>query len=159
MSREFMAAYVAAVKANDRMYRHGESINGLKITRVGIADYRTFEKHQEVWESGEQLSAADFIKRFCEEGCTAWERNDEFGNIYAGQYWNPSDGSDPPDNAGTLTKQRNAEMAASLPYSNHFKLWFMNEVLCPAHNESVQALNSFCSLIEDVRTRIPALNY
>ncbi len=156
MSGEFLAAYVAAVKANDRMYRHGESLNGFKITKVVIKDYKTFKKYQEEWCHRVVMPRAEFVAKFRDQACPEWSKKDEFGELYGGQYWCTPDGSDPSPDAGEKTKDRNISLAADLPFSNHFKLWFAHEVLCPCKTESVQVLNAFCAFMADVLSRMPS---
>lgn len=151
---KFMKAYFGAVKANDRMFKDNANVNGLKITPVGIVDYDNFVRYREEWEREVEMSDARFMERFLNETCVEWERNDPNGEPFAGDAWCPPNGADPPQDAGNRNAAQNAALACSLPYPHHFKLWFIENVLCPSHNESVQALNSFCVLMSDILSRM-----
>lgn len=153
MTFEFMKAYVNAIKTNDCLFRNKQCVNGFVIEKVTITNYNSFCKIKEAWESDEVMPDDIFIERFLTEACYEWQRNDEYGKPYEGEYWSPPDGSDPVENASTLTELRNAKILCSLPYPHHFKLWLISNILCPTNNESVQLVNSYCALIADIFSR------
>lgn len=159
MTIEFMKAYIGAVKTNDHMSRNKQCINGFVTDKVSILNYQSFCTYKKEWESNEVISDDVFIHRFLEEACYDWQRKDEFGKPYEGEYWSPPDGSDPVENADLLTELRNAKLICSLPYPHHFKLWLIKNILCPANNESVQLLNSYCAFMSDIISRLPAVLY
>lgn len=152
MSIEFMLAYVGAIKANNRMVKLKHSLNGLRITRVGLTNYEVFEDCKKVWDMGNTMDDDQFVERFRREVCTEWSKNDEFGVPYAGEFWISDEAS--MSTASSLTEEKNARMICSLPYPHLFKLWFIENVLCPTRDESVQSLNSYCTFIADIISRI-----
>lgn len=104
----------------------------------GEIGYRAYTELCQLWDSGDDLTYAEFVLQYDEVTCRDWGTMDEHGECFGG-FWD-SDDPQIKRNAFDLTIKKNMELLWQLPFPTRFLLKTI-EIGCPRRQESVRDSN------------------